>query len=121
MTGENTIAAKFHPNKLRNTGDMTKLIATNTHNAFAYQGRFKSDKQVFSVGYLTSQKAHNALRWLIGKQGYYNEGESIVAWSAEGKNIPKPIGNTLEVLGEEAFFFTENPTQSLKYTDTSPK
>ena len=34
-------------------------------------------KEAISVGYETSQKIHNALRWLIQKQAYKQNGQTI--------------------------------------------
>jgi CRISPR-associated protein Csd1 len=40
---------------------------------------------------MASQKAHNALRWLIARQGYPNGDQRIVAWAVSGKPVPKVI------------------------------
>ena len=40
---------------------------------------------------MTSQKAHNALRWLIQRQGFRNGDQIIAAWAVSGKEIPKPL------------------------------
>ena len=46
-----------------------KLISSNDSSGFTYRGRFVNDKQAFSISYEASQKAHNALKWLIANQG----------------------------------------------------
>lgn len=69
-----------HPSKIRNSADKAKLISGNDESGFTYRGRFVSKDQAVSVGYDTSQKAHNALRWLIQKQGYTRDGSAIVCW-----------------------------------------
>lgn len=69
-----------HPSKIRNSGDKAKLISGNDEAGFTYRGRFTSKEQAVSVGYDTSQKAHNALRWLIQKQGYTRDESAIVCW-----------------------------------------
>lgn len=71
-----------HPSKIRNTGDKAKLISGNDESGFTYRGRFTIKEQAVTVGYDTSQKAHNALRWLIQKQGYTRDGSAIVCWMA---------------------------------------
>lgn len=69
-----------HPSKIRNSADKAKLISGNDESGFTYRGRFVSKEQAVTVGYDTSQKAHNALRWLIHKQGYTRDESAIVCW-----------------------------------------
>lgn len=69
-----------HPSKIRNSADKAKLISGNDESGFTYRGRFTSKEQAVMVGYDTSQKAHNALRWLIQKQGYTRDESAIVCW-----------------------------------------
>ena len=71
-----------HPSKIRNSADKAKLISGNDEFGFTYRGRFTSKEQAVSVGYNVSQKAHNALRWLIQKQGYTRDESAIVCWMA---------------------------------------
>lgn len=58
-----------HPSKIRNTGDKAKLISANDESGFTYRGRFADKTEAISVSYVFSQKMHNALRWLIQRQG----------------------------------------------------
>lgn len=69
-----------HPSKIRNSADKAKLISGNDESGFTYRGRFTSKEQAVSVSYEASQKAHNALRWLIQKQGYTRDESAIVCW-----------------------------------------
>ena len=69
-----------HPSKIRNSADKAKLISGNDESGFTYRGRFTTKEQAVSVGYDISQKAHNALRWLIQKQGYTRDETAIVCW-----------------------------------------
>ena len=81
-----------HPVKIRNTADKAKLISENDKTGFTYRGRFgdkneaavrNNDKtSAMAVGYTTSQKAHNALKWLLQKQGYRRDGSAFVSWVA---------------------------------------
>lgn len=71
-----------HPSKIRNSADKAKLISGNDESGFTYRGRFASKEQASAVGYDASQKAHNALRWLIQKQGYTRDDSAIVCWIA---------------------------------------
>lgn len=77
-----------HPKKLRNPGDKAKLISGADKDGFTFRGRFSKKEQAVSVGYVASQKAHNALRWLIQRQGYKRDGSTIVIW-----NIPTNATN----------------------------
>jgi len=91
-----------HPKKLRYTGDNAKIVSSNDWAGFTFRGRFTDTKasskesglQGASIGSLTSQKAHNALRWLIGRQGFKNGDQAIVAWAVSGKEIPEPLVET---------------------------
>ena len=76
-----------HPAKLRQGKDKAKLISMNDSNGFTYRGRFVSKKEAISVGYETSQKIHNALRWLIQKQAYKYDGQTILTWNAHCDDI----------------------------------
>lgn len=83
---EAAVAHKF-PAKIRNTGDKAKLISSNDTQGYTFRGRFKTASEAVSVSYEVSQKAHNALRWLIKKQGYRNGSECIVCWSSGGDEV----------------------------------
>ena len=84
-TGEWTRCSDKHPSKIRNSGDKAKLISGNDDSGFTYRGRFVDKNQAALIGYETSQKAHNALRWLLKKQGYTKDGSAMVAWMINRK------------------------------------
>lgn len=107
ITGEKVQCSDKHPSKIRHSGDKSKLISANDSSGFTYRGRFTDSNQAASVGYAASQKAHNALRWLIQKQGYTRDGSAIVAWAAKGVKIPRPLDNT-----EDMFFQEEIKVES---------
>lgn len=100
ITGKKIAIADQHPAKIRNDGDKAKLISSNDSSGFTFRGRFLSAEQACSVGFEVTQKAHNALRWLISRQGY-NRGQAIVAWSTTGKDIPDPLADPIALLGIE--------------------
>ena len=81
--------ASNHPSKIRNTADKAKLISFNDTSGFTFRGRFETAQQTVSVGYETTQKAHNALKWLIDRQGYRNGGQVYVAWGTKGEEVPE--------------------------------
>ena len=80
VSGRMAICTEKHPSKIRNTADKAKLISGNDDVGFTYRGRFQNKSEAVTVGYETSQKAHNALRWLLRKQGYTEAGSAIVVW-----------------------------------------
>lgn len=79
-SGKTASCSDKHPSKIRNSADKAKLISGNDESGFTYRGRFTTKEQAVSVGYDTSQKAHNALRWLLQKQGYTRDESAIVCW-----------------------------------------
>jgi len=98
-TGLQTALAVQHPAKLRHGGDKAKLISTNDSSGYTYRGRFTSDEEALGVGFVATQKAHNALRWLIERQGYRNGDQVFVAWEPTGKPIPDPMLATFAAFG----------------------
>jgi CRISPR-associated protein Csd1 len=101
VSGKFSLVAENHPNKLRSSFDSAKIISSNDKSGFTFRGRFQSADQACTVSYDASQKAHNALRWLIGKQGYHNDDQVIVAWSTNGNDIPDPLIDSFHFLGDE--------------------
>jgi CRISPR-associated protein Csd1 len=102
VTGNSDVSlATKHPRGIRWPGDGAKLISSNDKKGFTFRGRFKSAEEACGVGFEISQKAHNALRWLIDRQGYRDKasGQVFVAWDVGGKQIPDPFKNTAELLG----------------------
>jgi CRISPR-associated protein Csd1 len=93
VLGEERAVSVNHPAKLRHTGDKAKLISANDSSGFTFRGRFTdpSGLQAASVSFEVTQKAHNALRWLISRQGFRNNDQVFVAWAVSGKNAPDPF------------------------------
>ena len=98
-TGLQTALAVQHPAKLRHGGDKAKLISANDSSGYTYRGRFTSDEEALGVGFVATQKAHNALRWLIERQGYRNGDQVFVAWEPTGKTSPDPMLATFAAFG----------------------
>ena len=104
VTGENVALAVSHPKRIRHAGDGAKLISANDASGYTFRGRFTDDTglQACGVGYEVTQKAHNALRWLIHRQAYRNEDQVIVTWAVSGKPVPDPFKDSLSLfLGSE--------------------
>ncbi len=98
-TGQQTTLAVQHPAKLRHGGDKAKLISANDSSGYTYRGRFTNDDEALGVGFVATQKAHNALRWLIERQGYRNGDQVFVAWELAGKPVPDPFLATYAAFG----------------------
>lgn len=95
--------ASNHPAKLRHTGDKAKLISSNDSSGFTFRGRFTdaTGDQAASVAYDVTQKSHNALRWLISRQGYRNGDQAVVAWALSCEEIPDPMTMSFDLLMDE--------------------
>ncbi len=108
VLGQNARTCKNHPKFIRRSDDGAKLISSNDFDGYTFRGRFtdrKEDyaKQACSVSFEVTQKAHNALRWLIHRQAYRNEDQVIVTWAVAGKPVPDPFkdSNSLFLGSEE--------------------
>lgn len=88
LTGEVTEIAYLHPKKIRNEGDAAKLISANDKDYFTFRGHFADKEEAFAIGYEDSQKAHNALKWIIRKQGRTWNGLTVVTWEPDLKELP---------------------------------
>lgn len=90
VTGRETAIATLHPAKLRHAADKAKLISANDSGGFTFRGRFTDADglQACSVGYEVTQKAHSALRWLIGRQGNQSGTQVYVSWAVSGAPLP---------------------------------
>ena len=114
ITGENeTDIAQKHPSKLRSGRDGAKLISSNDLSGFTFLGRFKSVNEAASVSCVVTQKAHSALRWLIGRKQEFRSGDQVfVSWATTGKPIPDPCANSWDFLGNE-FQINNTPTPQI--------
>lgn len=88
LTGTMQGVSYLHSKKIRNEGDGTKLISSNDEKGYTYLGRFLKKEDAFSIGYETSQKMHNALKWIIRKQGYSFDTLKLVTWQSDMVEIP---------------------------------
>ena len=88
LTGKYTRISYLQPKKIRNEGDGAKLISSNDETNYTYRGRFASKEEAFAIGYEDSQKAHNALKWIIRKQGVSYGGMCLVTWESDLKKLP---------------------------------
>ncbi|KAF0195722.1 MAG: CRISPR-associated protein [Bacillota bacterium] len=86
-SGKMLALTENHPKKINSRAASAKLISSNAkendNNNFVYRGRFHNAHQVVAVSYEASQKAHQALRWLISTRGYGCDTQAIVAWGVD--------------------------------------
>lgn len=104
-----------HPRKIRNSGDGAKLISSNDDNGFTYRGRFSGKEEALSVSYDFSQKFHNALKWLIQKQGIQFDTLTLIVWASALQEIP-PIDKNFEECED-----SHADEQEEQIPDTMPK
>jgi CRISPR-associated protein Csd1 len=105
VTGETMLLAQSHPRRIRHGGDGAKLISSNDLSGFTFLGRFTEPDQACGVGFEITQKAHNALRWLLDqdrKQAFRNGDQVVVAWAVSGKSLPDPFANSAQIFGLES-------------------
>jgi CRISPR-associated protein Csd1 len=49
-----------------------------------------------------TQKAHSALRWLVGRKQAFRSGDQVfVSWATSGNQIPNPCVNSWDFLGDD--------------------
>ncbi|SDA33211.1 CRISPR-associated protein Cas8c/Csd1, subtype I-C/DVULG [Ruminococcus sp. YE78] len=79
-----------HPYQIVKSVPRAKLISSDHDETtdFTYRGRFANKEQALSVGYEFSQKMHNALKWLIGRQGMYFDTLTLVTWQSSLAELP---------------------------------
>lgn len=94
VTGEMLPSTEKHTNKIRNAGDKAKLISANDTSGFTFRGRFKKSNEVASISYDASQKAHNALKWLINRQGKTIDNRVFLVWENDSQDVPDPFADT---------------------------
>jgi CRISPR-associated protein Csd1 len=91
--------AHNHPKSIHKSYAKAKIISSNDNSGFTFRGRFSDAKQAYSVSYEATQKSHNALKWLISKQGYNKGNKSIVCWSVKGNKLPDIMEDGFDLMG----------------------
>lgn len=93
ITGSMDAPASQHPKGIIPINGNAKLISANDSSGFTYRGRFDDAGQAATVGYSASQKAHNALRWLVDNQGVTFGGRTFLCWNPQGIPVPTVTGS----------------------------
>ncbi|MCD7782332.1 MAG: type I-C CRISPR-associated protein Cas8c/Csd1 [Firmicutes bacterium] len=94
VSGKQDILTSKHPRAIVQSSYGAKLISQkDADRRFAYKGRFLEAEQAATVGFVSSQKIHCALRWLVANEGVTvgkKDVCSIVCWNPHGKSVMKP-------------------------------
>ncbi|WP_182201021.1 type I-C CRISPR-associated protein Cas8c/Csd1 [Paraliobacillus salinarum] len=90
VTGNLSPSTARHANKIRHAADKAKLISANDSTGFTFRGRFDTSRQAASISYDVSQKAHNALKWLIQRQGKTIDNRVFLVWGNDNNQVPDP-------------------------------
>lgn len=92
VSGRMEPPASQHPKGIVPVNGNAKLISANDSSGFTYRGRFDQGWQAATVSYTASQKAHNALRWLIANQSVSYGGRTFLCWNPQGIQLPRVTG-----------------------------
>ncbi|MBS4052119.1 MAG: type I-C CRISPR-associated protein Cas8c/Csd1 [Methylomonas sp.] len=98
VSGAEQAISNKHPAKIRHSGDKAKLISSNDSNGYTYRGKFLDETQACGIGFEVSQKAHNALRWLVDpkrQQAFRNGDQVYVSWAVSGAPVPQPLHDSV--------------------------
>ena len=97
ITGEVLPIIEKHPKGVVSASYGAKLISANDSSNFTYRGRFAEPSQAATISYVASQKAHNALRWVVANQGVIIGGRTFICWNPKGKDVPNAMHSLLSV------------------------
>lgn len=94
VTGQTLPSTERHANKIRHAADKAKLISANDTSGFTFRGRFTQSRDAASISYDVSQKAHNALKWLVNRQGKTIDQRVFLVWGNNVLDLPDPSEDT---------------------------
>lgn len=90
ISGRQTALGRSHPKGVVAQYGNAKIISAKDTSNFTFRGRFVKGSEALTVGFEASQKAHNALRWLVGNDSIHIGDRVMICWNPEGKTVPKP-------------------------------
>lgn len=90
VSGQEDVIVASHDKGIIPAINSAKLISANDSQNFTYRGRFKEASEACTVGYMASQKAHKALRWLAENQGVSMAGRTFLCWNPQGHPVVQP-------------------------------
>lgn len=90
LTGELSRPAEQHSKGIVSMHGNAKLISANDTSNYTFRGRFESSDEALSISYLASQKAHNAIKYLIDNYSINIRKRFFICWNPQGDEIPQP-------------------------------
>ncbi|MGI6742117.1 MAG: type I-C CRISPR-associated protein Cas8c/Csd1 [Eubacteriales bacterium] len=90
ISGKESKFAHVHPKGIIPSFGNAKMISSNDTSNFTFRGRFNTSEQAASISYISSQKLHNALKWLLANQRINIEGRYFLCWNPMGNEIQRP-------------------------------
>lgn len=87
------LIATSHPKKISNASGNAKLVSANDEKNYTFRGKFSESSEAVSIGYESSQKAHQFLRYLIKNRGCCCGEQVILSFTigSTKKLLPPPI------------------------------
>ena len=95
LSGNSEQIAKQHMKGVVSLHGNSKIISANDTSNYTYRGRFETSDEAVAVSYVASQKAHNALKWLIANDGVPFGNRVVVCWNPGKKEIPSVVNPLL--------------------------
>ena len=121
ISGTKQLESISHPRKIINNSGNAKLISDNDTNNFTFRGKFevilkgkeKISNEAFSIGYESSQRAHQFLRYLVNDRGFCCDSQVILSYTIGSmKELPKPQENSIKVLNDLDRIGSRSQTQT---------
>ena len=103
ITGESDQISKQHLRGIINRYYKAKIISSNDDKNFTYRGRFVSPEEAVTIGYVSSQKSHNVLKWLISNDAVNYESRFFICWNPRKKKIPNIDSPLLPQKADDSF------------------
>lgn len=114
VTGTVQPSATFHPKKISNASANSKLVSDNDKTNYTFRGKFSKSSEAVAIGYETTQKAHQFLRYLINDRGYYCGDQVILSFTIGSmeKVLPPPMEEkSIWCILQESVSQTDNDIQ----------
>lgn len=89
ISGDNSKLASQHIKGISSKSGNAKVISSNDNTNYTYRGRFLNDVEAMSISYESSQKALNALKWIISNEGVALGEREMACWNPKGIKVPK--------------------------------
>jgi CRISPR-associated protein Csd1 len=121
VTGEIAPSTERHANKIRHAADKAKLISANDTSGFTFRGRFKTSKEAAGISFEVSQKAHNALKWLIHRQGKTIDNRVFLAWGIDQTDIIDPSDDAWDIMQHVEREIEEEPDTDKPFAEEVKK